>query len=145
MEMGNMVFMQYKTFHDGTIEELPITVIDTGIGMERFPWLLNGTSDPDVPQPAPDNYYPSKLRTLIENFRSEPWYGFNKPFICGETIRADGVNTHLRALNNDSDPYTACVAGAGLPSRSPGGAHFNASALRTIGKRYANEYYSLTN
>jgi hypothetical protein len=108
-------------------------------------WLLNGTSDPDVPQPAPDNYYPSKLRTLIENFRSEPWYGFNKPFICGETIRADGVNTHLRALNNDSDPYTACVAGAGLPSRSPGGAHFNASALRTIGKRYANEYYSLTN
>ncbi len=108
-------------------------------------WLLNGTSDPDVSQPAPTNYYPAKLQALIENFRSEPWYGFDKPFICGETILADGVNTHLRALNNDSDPFTACVAGAGLPSRNPGGAHFNASALRTIGERYANEYYSLTN
>jgi len=24
MEVGNMVFMQYKTFHDGSIEELDI-------------------------------------------------------------------------------------------------------------------------
>jgi alanyl-tRNA synthetase len=44
MEIGNMVFMQYKTFHDGTLEQLPITVIDTGIGLERIPWLLNGSA-----------------------------------------------------------------------------------------------------
>ena len=36
--------MQYKTFHDGSREELPIKIIDTGIGLERIPWLINGTA-----------------------------------------------------------------------------------------------------
>ena len=44
MEIGNMVFMQYKTFHDGSIEELKVKVIDTGIGLERIPWVLNGSA-----------------------------------------------------------------------------------------------------
>ncbi len=42
MEIGNMVFMQFKTFYDGSFEELAIKVIDTGIGLERIPWLING-------------------------------------------------------------------------------------------------------
>lgn len=44
MEVGNMVFMQYKTFHDGSREELDIKVIDTGVGLERVAWLYNGSS-----------------------------------------------------------------------------------------------------
>ena len=44
LEVGNMVFMQYKTFPDGSREELKIKVIDVGIGLERIPWLLNGSS-----------------------------------------------------------------------------------------------------
>lgn len=44
LEIGNMVFMQYKTFPDGSREELPIKVIDTGIGLERIPWLINGSA-----------------------------------------------------------------------------------------------------
>ena len=44
LEVGNMVFMQYKTFHDGTYEDLPIKIIDTGIGLERVAWLVNGES-----------------------------------------------------------------------------------------------------
>ena len=43
LEVGNMVFMQYKTFPDGSREELPVKVIDTGIGLERIPWLINGS------------------------------------------------------------------------------------------------------
>lgn len=43
LELGNMVFMQYKTFPDGSREELPVKVIDVGIGLERVPWLLNGS------------------------------------------------------------------------------------------------------
>ena len=43
LELGNMVFMQYKTFPDGSREELPIKIIDTGIGLERIAWLINGT------------------------------------------------------------------------------------------------------
>ena len=44
LEVGNMVFMQYKTFHDGTYEELSTKIIDTGIGLERVAWLINGDS-----------------------------------------------------------------------------------------------------
>ena len=43
LEVGNMVFMQYKTFHDGSREELDIKIIDTGQGVERIAWLMNGT------------------------------------------------------------------------------------------------------
>jgi alanyl-tRNA synthetase len=38
-----MVFMQYKYFPDATYQELEIKIIDTGIGLERIPWLINGT------------------------------------------------------------------------------------------------------
>ena len=44
LEVGDMVFTQFKTYHDGTLEELPITIIDTGIGLERIPWLINGSA-----------------------------------------------------------------------------------------------------
>lgn len=44
LEVGNMVFIQYKTFHDGTREELDVKVIDTGIGLERIVWLYNGSA-----------------------------------------------------------------------------------------------------
>ena len=106
-------------------------------------WLREGTSDPDIPQPAPTNYYPQRLSALIRNFRSENWFNSRKPFICGETIAATGVNTHLMALNSDNDSQTACVEGFGLPSVD-GGSHFNASALRTIGQRYADRYFDMT-
>eukprot|EP00753_Platysulcus_tardus_P010643 PLAT2927.1.p2 GENE.PLAT2927.1~~PLAT2927.1.p2 ORF type:complete len:1002 (+),score=576.26 PLAT2927.1:76-3006(+) len=43
LELGNMVFMQYKTFPDGAREELQVQVIDVGIGLERIPWLINGS------------------------------------------------------------------------------------------------------
>ena len=35
--------MQYKYDHEGNKEELPIKVIDVGIGLERIPWLINGS------------------------------------------------------------------------------------------------------
>jgi len=38
-----MVFMQYKYDNEGNKEELPIKVIDVGIGLERIPWLINGS------------------------------------------------------------------------------------------------------
>ncbi|TNJ30009.1 Alanyl-tRNA synthetase [Giardia muris] len=43
LEVGNMVFMEFKAFADGTLEPLPVQVVDVGIGLERIPWLLNRT------------------------------------------------------------------------------------------------------
>jgi alanyl-tRNA synthetase len=50
MELGNMVFMQFKTNGDGSRVPLDVQVIDVGIGLERVPWLVNGgaTSYMDV-------------------------------------------------------------------------------------------------
>lgn len=44
LEVGNMVFMQYKTFPDGSREDLDIKIIDVGVGLERIPWLVNGSA-----------------------------------------------------------------------------------------------------
>ena len=43
LEVGNMVFMQYQTHADGRREELPIKIVDVGVGLERIPWLMNGS------------------------------------------------------------------------------------------------------
>lgn len=42
LEVGNMVFIEYKTFHDGSKEKLDVQVVDVGIGLERISWFING-------------------------------------------------------------------------------------------------------
>lgn len=42
LEVGNMVFIEYKTFHDGSREKLEVQVVDVGIGLERVSWFVNG-------------------------------------------------------------------------------------------------------
>ena len=44
LEVGNMVFIRYKYFPDGALEELDVKIIDVGIGLERIPWLINGSA-----------------------------------------------------------------------------------------------------
>lgn len=114
-------------------------------------FLYSGTSDVNATNTekfAP-NYYPDRLYTLISNLRQEPWFTTTKPvFICGETQTSDPdpveiapVNRRLMALNRDSDRYTGCVSSAGLQTID--GVHFNAAALREIGRRYASMYVNL--
>jgi alanyl-tRNA synthetase len=43
LELGNQVFMQFEQLQDGTSRELKTTVIDHGTGLERYPWICNGT------------------------------------------------------------------------------------------------------
>ena len=42
LEIGNMVFIKYKLGDNNELINLPIKVIDVGIGLERIPWLMNG-------------------------------------------------------------------------------------------------------
>lgn len=86
-------------------------------------------------------YYENKLRELILNFRSEPWFSSDKPFICGETVTAP-VNRLLMALNTDGDQYTGCVSSAGLGTILDG-LHFSAEGLRILGTRYATKYLQI--
>lgn len=82
--------------------------------------------------------YGDALYDLIARFRSEPWFGYETPFICGDTAESP-VNQQLRRLNTDNEYWTACIEAQGLPVL-PGTVHFSAPALRTIGKRYADAY-----
>lgn len=74
-----MVFMQYKTFHDGSREELQVKVIDVGVGLERISWLMNGTA----------TSYPDTFKSALEFFQSkvdvqineEIWNKFG-PYSC---------------------------------------------------------------
>jgi len=111
-----------------------------------------GTSDPNAPVQDRQNstYYPDRLNGLISNFRAEPWFNENRGiFICAETqttstavASAAPVNSRLMALNSDNDPYTGCVTSNGLQTRD--GVHFNAEAIRSLGRRYATEYLRIS-
>ena len=85
--------------------------------------------------------YGNALRGLINNFRTEAWFDYNEPFICGETSRLP-VNNQLNSLNRDSDPLTSCVPATDLPTHLDQ-QHFTAEGLRTLGARYADRYLQI--
>ncbi len=42
VELATLVFIQYKTTPEG-LEEIPLKIVDTGYGLERFAWISQGT------------------------------------------------------------------------------------------------------
>jgi len=107
-------------------------------------WSKSGSNDPDLPEFPADDYYSNKLWNLINNFRLESWFDWNRPFICGETARSP-INSRLNALNRNSDRWTACVPGEGLPTYDEEQVHFSAEGLRQLGANYADVYLQMTN
>jgi alanyl-tRNA synthetase len=87
MEVGNMVFMQYKTFHDGSREELDIKVIDVGIGLERVAWIYNGS--PTSYQDTFQNAYTYVMSKLNVEYNNDIWEKFG-PYSC--TLNMDEVD-----------------------------------------------------
>ena len=57
IEIWNLVFMQNEQFEDGSMRELEMQSIDTGMGLERIGALLQGKHD---------NYDTDLMRSLIE-------------------------------------------------------------------------------
>ncbi|WBF07953.1 alanine--tRNA ligase [Methanothermobacter thermautotrophicus] len=43
VELATLVFIQYRTLPDGGREEIPLKIVDTGYGLERFAWISQGT------------------------------------------------------------------------------------------------------
>lgn len=79
LEIGNMVFIRYKYFPDGSFEELAIKVIDVGVGLERIPWLINGS--PTIY----NSIFPSSIdflsKKLEVNMSVEVWSKIG-PYAC---------------------------------------------------------------
>ncbi|KAB7739084.1 alanine--tRNA ligase [Parvibaculum sedimenti] len=84
IEIWNLVFMQYEQQADGTRLNLPKPSIDTGMGLERFAAVLQGTHD---------NYATDLMRALIvasaEASRTDP----DGPHAVSHRVIAD----HLRS------------------------------------------------
>jgi alanyl-tRNA synthetase len=74
LEIGNMVFMQFKTMPDGSLIDLPVKVIDVGIGLERIPWLINGTPTSYID--TFDDAYRFLQEKLNLNIQDELWKQF---------------------------------------------------------------------
>ena len=106
-------------------------------------WVSDGSNDPDLEDFPSNDYYSDRLWSLISNLRVESWYDAERPFICGETARSP-VNSRLNALNRDSDRWTACVPGEGLPTWDEEAVHFSAEGLRQLGTNYAEVYLQMT-
>jgi len=79
LEIGNMVFMQFKTSHDGKLSDLPVKVIDVGIGLERIPWVINGSPSSYVDTFAEAYDYLRKTLDVPEH--SDIWEKFG-PYSC---------------------------------------------------------------
>ena len=71
--------VRYKTFPDGSREPLQVQVIDVGIGLERVPWLINGspTSYVDV-FPSALQFAQTRLSLPIQD---DVWRAFG-PLSC---------------------------------------------------------------
>ena len=164
MEIGNMVFMQYKTFHDGTFEELPIKVIDTGIGLDRIPWLLNGspTSYADT-FPIAYEYLTSKLGI---NMNNDIWQKLG-PYSCRLDVDecedmektwnqiADLVGQPLDVIKKAIEPLRdifiildhtrsllMCITDGALPSNVGGGGNLRNILRRTFAIMKKNDWWS---
>lgn len=60
--------MQYKYNHDATYEDLSVKVIDVGIGLERIPWLINGSPTSYIDTFTTSyKYLNDKLQIPLEN------------------------------------------------------------------------------
>lgn len=84
IEIWNLVFMQYDQSADGTRTSLPKPSIDTGMGLERFAAVMQGTHD---------NYATDLMRALIEASAHASNSDPDGPHAVSHRVIAD----HLRA------------------------------------------------
>ena len=100
IEIWNLVFMQYNRKADGSLEQLPNRVIDTGMGLERLCMALQGKKsnyDTDVFQPL--------IGKLGEMCGKR--YGENKDVDIAMRVVADHVRTIAFSIADGQLPSNA--------------------------------------
>ena len=116
IEIWNIVFMQFNRKADGSLEPLPMHVIDTGMGFERLVRMLQGKNsnyDTDIFQP---------IIKEIENLSGKK-YGFTTP--TGEN--GEGANEQekidiaMRVVADHLRAVAFSIADGQLPSNAKAG------------------------
>lgn len=87
IEIWNLVFMQYNRKSDGSLEKLPDTHVDTGMGLERLAMVLQGKQS---------NYDTDLFQSLIQPIAktAEVTYGKNEKIDIALRVICD----HIRAI-----------------------------------------------
>ncbi|MBR1807971.1 MAG: alanine--tRNA ligase [Paludibacteraceae bacterium] len=101
IEIWNIVFMQYLKKADGSLEELPNKVIDTGMGFERLCMAMQGKQsnyDTDVFQP---------MIRKIESLSSGQKYGADPKTDVAFRVIADHIRTIAFAITDGQLPSNA--------------------------------------
>jgi alanyl-tRNA synthetase len=100
IEIWNLVFMQFNRKADGSLEELPAKVIDTGMGFERLVRTLQGKTsnyDTDVFQPI----------IKVIGGLSNKVYGQDEKYDIALRVIADHIRTIAFAITDGQLPSNA--------------------------------------
>ncbi|KAA6346807.1 Alanine--tRNA ligase [termite gut metagenome] len=100
IEIWNLVFMQYNRKANGTLDELPAKVIDTGMGFERLCMALQGKTsnyDTDVFQPV--------IKEIARIAGKE--YGANLQHDVAMRVVADHIRTIVFSITDGQLPSNA--------------------------------------
>jgi alanyl-tRNA synthetase len=103
IEIWNLVFMQFNRKADGSLEKLPATHVDTGMGLERLAMVLQGKQS---------NYDIDLFQALIQFVANDANVKYGKNETTDIALRV--ITDHIRAI-------TFAIADGQLPSNSGAG------------------------
>ncbi len=103
IEIWNNVFMQFNRKADGSLEPLPATHVDTGMGLERLAMALQGKIS---------NYDTDLFQTLIQHMEKVSGVEYGKTEEVDIALRV--ISDHIRAL-------AFSIADGQLPSNTGAG------------------------
>ena len=107
IEIWNNVFMQFNRKADGSLEPLPSTHVDTGMGLERLAMALQGKQS---------NYDTDLFQTLIQFVSKESRIPYGKSEETDIALRV--IADHIRAISfSISDGQLPSNTGAGYVIR----------------------------
>ena len=135
IEIWNVVFMQYNRKADGSLEPLPMHVIDTGMGFERLVRML---------QDKHSNYDTDIFQPIIQQIEalSHQQYGFTTPTgKLGEgSTKQEKIDIAMRVVADHLRAVAFSIADGQLPSNAKAG-----YVIRRILRRAVRYAYTFLN
>ena len=135
IEIWNVVFMQYNRKADGSLEPLPMHVIDTGMGFERLVRML---------QDKHSNYDTDIFQPIIQQIEalSHQRYGFTTPTgKLGEgSTEQEKIDIAMRVVADHLRAVAFSIADGQLPSNAKAG-----YVIRRILRRAVRYAYTFLN
>ena len=122
IEVWNLVFIQYQRKANGSLEKLPATHIDTGMGLERLAMVLQGKQS---------NYDTDLFQSLIQHIAKVAKVDYGKKEEIDIALRV--IADHVRAI-----AFSICDGQ--LPSNTGAG-----YVIRRILRRAVRYGYSVLN